>query len=274
MILVDGRSATTLPATDRGLHYGDGLFETLAVVDGAALALDAHLARLQHGCTALSMPAPDADQLRDDCRRLAAGSPRAVLKIILTRGSGGRGYQPPVAPQPLRIVSRHAWPDHPPEHRAMGIATRFCTLTLARQPALAGIKHLNRLEQVLARAELVGSGCAEGIMLDGEGAVIEGTMSNLFMRRERTILTPALDQCGVAGIVRAAVLAQCAALGYRGEVRGLTRDDVLAADEIFFTNSVIGIWPVRMLGDRALPPHVVAPALARLLAAAGCIAPA
>lgn len=274
MFLVDGRPATSIPVADRGLHYGDGLFETLAIVDGTPLALDAHLRRLEHGCTALLLPAPEANLLRDECLQVAAGAARAVLKIIITRGSGGRGYLPPAAPLVTRIVSRHPWPDHPAHHRKRGIATRFCTFTLARQPALAGVKHLNRLEQVLARAELAGSDCAEGIMLDTGAAVVEGTMSNLFVRLGQRLLTPPVDQCGIAGIVRAEVLARCATLGYRGEVHALAADDVRAAEEIFFTNSIIGIWPVCRLDGHELAPALAAPALERLLADAGCIAPA
>jgi 4-amino-4-deoxychorismate lyase len=272
MILIDGRPGESITIRDRGLNYGDGVFETLAVAGGAPLALAAHLERLARGCRALGMAPPDADILAAECAQVARPQARAVLKIIVTRGAGGRGYLPDAAATPSRIVVTHPWPAHPPQARD-GIDARFCRFTLARQPALAGIKHLNRLEQVLARKELEGSGCAEGIVLDTGGDVIEGTMSNLFLVRNGVLLTPLLHQCGVAGIVRAAVLARCHDLGIAAHEQAITRADVETAQEIFFTNSVIGLWPVRRLETKALGTPVIAPLLAREMAAGGYIVP-
>lgn len=273
MILIDGRPGTTLPVADRGLHYGDGLFETIAVAAGAPLLLDAHLHRLQRGCRALGIDMPDMALLADECLQVVSGATRAVVKIIVTRGSGGRGYQPPAPAHPLRIVSLHSWPEHPPDNRMQGIDACFCRQTLGRQPTLAGMKHLNRLEQVLARAELAGGECSEGIMCDTDGCVVEGTMSNVFLRRGTTLLTPALDQCGVDGIIRAEVLARAAQVGLHAQVAALGREDVLAAEELFFTNSIIGLWPVRRFDGILLAQPLAGPALARLLVDAGCIAP-
>lgn len=273
MSLIDGRPGTTIPIQDRGFNYGDGLFETIAVLGGTPLLLEAHLDRLARGCRALGITPPDSATLRAECAQVLAQQPTAILKITLTRGGGGRGYQPAPDAVPTRIVALHPWPDLAPARRSIGITARCCNMTLARQPALAGIKHLNRLEQVLARAELVGSACDEGIMLDTEGNVVEGTMSNIFLVREGALLTPRLDQCGVAGVVRAELLARCAGLGLQAQQGLVHREDVLGADEVFFTNSIIGLWPARRIESREFPQSAIALRAARLLESAGCIPP-
>lgn len=274
LILIDGRPGTSIPVLDRGLQYGDGVFETIAVVNGRPLCLDAHLHRLDSGCRALGIPAPDSRSVSTEAVQVAAGEARAVLKITLTRGTGGRGYQPPPEPVATRIVSLHPWPDYPPHFRSQGIDAIFCRIAMALQPALAGIKHLNRLEQVLARSEVSGTGCAEGFVADTTGAIVEGTMSNVFLRQDRLLLTPDLQQCGVMGIVRAEILKRAGAMGLETRVRRIERTDVLAADEVFFTNSVIGIWPVRRAGDHEFAAADVALRLAHALTVADCIAPA
>jgi len=274
MILIDGRPGTSIPVMDRGLQYGDGVFETTAVINGRPLCLDAHLRRLASGCRALRIPVPDARTLTTESAQVAADQSRAVLKIIVTRGAGGRGYQPPPDPVPTRIVSIHPWPDYPEAYRTAGIDALFCRCTLALQPALAGIKHLNRLEQVLARDEIGRSDCAEGFVADGTGAIIEGSMSNVFLRQGRLLLTPDLKDCGVAGIVRAEILQRAGSLGLEARVRRIISTDVLAADEVFFTNSIIGIWPVRRAGDHTYAAADFAHRVAQALAVAGYIAPA
>jgi 4-amino-4-deoxychorismate lyase len=274
MILIDGRPGTCIPVQDRGLQYGDGVFESVAVVDGRPLCLDAHLDRLDAGCRALGLPPPDTGRLIQESTQVAAEQARAVLKIIVTRGVGGRGYQPPQDLVPTRIVSIHPWPDYPPECSSIGINAMFCRFTVALQPALAGIKHLNRLEQVLARSEIGATDCAEGFVADTTGAIVEGSMSNVFLRRGRVLLTPDLKDCGVAGIVRAEILKRAATMGLDAKVQRIERADVLAADEAFFTNSIIGVWPVRRAGDHTFAGIDFAHRLAHALADAGCIAPA
>ena len=274
MILIDGRPGTSIPVLDRGLQYGDGVFETIAVMDGRPLCLDAHLRRLAAGCRALGLPAADTRTLDSECMQVAADQARAVLKIIVTRGGGGRGYQPPQDPVPTRIVSLHTRPAYPPEFRSTGIDALFCRFTLALQPALAGIKHLNRLEQVLARSEIGATQCAEGFVSDTTAAIVEGSMSNVFLRRDKLLLTPDLKDCGVAGIVRAEILQRAGTLGLEARVQRMVRADVLAADEVFFCNSIIGIWPVRRAGEHAFATADFAHRLAQNLVAAGVITPA
>jgi len=274
MILIDGQPGTSIPVLDRGLQYGDGVFETIAIMDGRPLCLDAHLHRLGAGCRALGLPAPAAGVLTTEVLQVATGQSRAVLKIIVTRGGGGRGYQPPRDPVPTRIVSLHSWPAYPAEFRSTGIDALFCRSTLALQPALAGIKHLNRLEQVLARSEISATDCVEGFVSDTTGAIVEGSMSNVFLRRDNLLLTPDLKDCGVAGVVRAEILQRAGTLGLNARVQRVVRTDVPAADEVFFCNSIIGIWPVRRAGDHVFATTEFAQRLAQNLVAAKIITPA
>lgn len=254
MFLVNGRPGGSIDIADRGFNYGDGLFETLAVSDGRPLFLTEHLQRLRDGCERLLIPCPDAELLAAELRQCAAGRQSAVLKLVVSRGVGGRGYRQPETIVPTRVCSAHPWPVYPHDFQQQGAALRFCRQTLTAGPALAGIKHLNRLEQVLARAEWCGDDVQEGLMLDERGLVIEGTMSNLFVVRAGGLLTPALDRCGVAGIVRALLLRLAAREGLPLTVGAVSREAVLQADELFVCNSVIGIWPVVRLADRSWRP--------------------
>jgi len=245
--LINGQSADQLTITDRGLNYGDGLFETMHVVNGRVRHRDLHMARLQRGCQALSMQFPDRELLDREIDSLAAPSAHGVLKLILTRGSGGRGYRPPDAPATTRILQRHAYPDFPQHYWRDGVRVRYCELQLARQPALAGIKHLNRLEQVLARREWNNPDIVEGLVCDQKEQVIEGISSNLFIVVDGIVKTPDLAQCGVAGVMRQCVLAAMQAKNQAVQITTLTKSDISGADEIFLTNSLIGIWPVNRL---------------------------
>jgi 4-amino-4-deoxychorismate lyase len=270
-ILVNGLPAEHISVTDRGLLYGDGLFETLAVDAGRPLLWDAHLQRLLAGCARLGLPKPDVDALADEATRVCAGQARAVLKIIITRGPSSRGYAPPPVATPTRILSRSPWPDYPAANARHGVAITWCATPLARNPRLAGIKHLNRLEQVLARAECLPP-YAEGLMCDTDGQVIAGTMSNLFAVTGDTLATPDLSQSGVAGVMRAQVLAVARERGLDCRERRLTPAEVEAADELFLTNSVIGLWPVNRLGVRTYPIGNVTQTIQQALASAHAVA--
>jgi len=147
-------------------------------------------------------------------------------------------------------VMAHGWPDYPEEYTQEGVAVRLCETRLSCNPALAGIKHLNRLEQVLARAEWSEETIAEGVMLDTAGRMVEGTMSNLFLVRGGALVTPSLEQCGVAGVMRAQVMESAAALGIPCHVTTVSLEEFSAAEGIFLTNSLFGIWPVRQFEGR------------------------
>lgn len=250
-VLVNGEPRDTVSVNDRGLQYGDGLFETIAVHAGRPLLLDRHLARLRRGAERLAIALPSTDLLTGEAANLCAEAQRAVLKIIVTRGCGGRGYACDAQAQPTRILKLSAWPERPAECARDGVAVRLCRTRLARNPRLAGIKHLNRLEQVLARAEWRDE-YAEGLMSDDSGALIEGTMSNVFLVMDGVLATPALADCGVEGVMRAVVLDAAEALGIAARVGRVAMEDFGNAQEVFLTNSLIGIWPVRGLDRSAI----------------------
>jgi 4-amino-4-deoxychorismate lyase len=255
MILINGESREHIEISDRGFQYGDGLFETIEVRDGQAVFLEHHLERLASGCRRLHIPTPDTDLLRFEagelCRRWAGDShsARAVLKIIITRGSGGRGYRQPDSIHPTRVVSLHPYPDYPETHWSKGIVCRICETRLGLNPTLAGIKHLNRLEQIMARAEWNDPRIQEGLMLDVNGHVIEGTMTNLFYVKNNIVYTPALVQSGVAGIMRGMIMNISLNQGLSVIEHLFTKDELLSADEVFVCNSIIGVWPVALIDD-------------------------
>jgi len=257
MILVNGMADGMIAADDRGLTYGDGLFETVLFVAGRAPLWPRHMARLVEGCARLLLPVPDTELLAYETAQACAGLPRAVARITFTRGAGPRGYASPDSVQATRIVAGSSAPIAPPDWYHFGTRVRLCTLRLSEQPRLAGIKHLNRLEQVLARAEWNDANIAEGILCDGAGRVIGATAANLFALSGGRLVTPGLERCGVAGVARAEVLAQRADC----EVRDLTMTELMQADEVFLSNSVRGIVPVTALGDRCWPVGEVTRAL-------------
>lgn len=255
--LINGEALEVLSVQDRGLQYGDGLFETLAVRDGAPCHWPRHLRRLQRGCERLGLPAPDSRLLEAEAAQLCHGVSNGVLKIILTRGPGQRGYISPELVEPTRVLRVSTLPEYPATHRTDGVVVTVCQTPLGLNPALAGIKHLNRLEQVLARAEWRDPAISEGLMLDLEGHVIEGTMSNLFVLHNGELVTPDLARSGVAGITRERIMELAIAQGLPLEVRPLTLDDVTHSDEFFICNSLIGIWPVKQLQQRNWHPGPV-----------------
>jgi 4-amino-4-deoxychorismate lyase len=250
--LIDGIETDRLAATDRGLHYGDGLFETLAVCDGGLCLWSKHFARLSRGAERLGIPRPPENLLLRECGQLIAGESAGVLKIVLTRGSGGRGYRPPEPSHPTRICSLHPWPDYPSSWRDEGVSVISCRTALGNNPFLAGIKHLNRLEQVVGRSEWRDPQIAEGLMCDGRGRVIGGTMSNLFLIVKGRLRTPRLDRCGIEGTVRDLVLRMAGSFGIEVAKTDIRHDDLVAADGLFLTNALIGVWPVRRLGTQVM----------------------
>lgn len=246
---VDGEPRACVAPDDRGLAYGDGVFETVAVVAGQPALWPAHRRRLERGCERLGF-APPARAVLDREVEAFAGGADGVIKLIVTRGSGGRGYQPPMTPQPRVLAHRTSLPTRPPHWWQSGVRVIACRTCLADQPALAGIKHLNRLEQVVARTEWRDSEIAEGLMADAVGRVVEGTVTNLFARFGRELRTPPLMRQGVAGIMRRRVIAEAGALGLTPRVGAISWGELENADELWLTNSLVGLWPVRAFGDR------------------------
>jgi 4-amino-4-deoxychorismate lyase len=249
---VDGQSAESLSVKDRGLAYGDGLFATVGVRNGLPQLLERQLARLDLGCRRLALPC-EQSLLRNELLAFAEQMGEGVLKLIITRGDGQRGYALPQPMQSRRILQAAPLPNYPAANAVQGVQLFPCVTRLAEQPLLAGIKHLNRLEQVLARAEWQSSDYAEGLMRDATGRVVEGVYSNLFIVRAGQLLTPALTRCGVAGVMRAELLAQAATRGIAVVERDISYAELLAADEVLLCNSLYGVWPVRALAGHDWP---------------------
>ncbi len=207
-LLINGLQPTdrthALGVDDRGLQYGDGVFETALLIRGRIRFLEDHLLRLEAGCLRLGITCPERAALLKDLGVLTAGRGEGVLKIIVTRGGGGRGYRPPDKPAPTRILALYPLVGATALPGA-GIAVRWCETRLGRNPGLAGIKHLNRLEQVLAQAEWRDPTIAEGLMLDTEGEVVAATSGNLFIVRDGMLSTPDLRYCGIRGVMRGRV---------------------------------------------------------------------
>lgn len=253
MILVNGRPADSIDARDRGLAYGDGVFRTLRTRDGEPIWWRDHYAKLAADCAALMLACPDAAGLRAEvCRVAEAGD--GVVKIVLTRGAAARGYALPPEQASTRIVLSTPLPAHAQAAAPDDVAARWCALRLARQPRLAGIKHLNRLENVLARAEWDDPAVFEGLLCDERGTVIGGVMSNLLVARDGELHTPDLSECGVAGVARARLLRAAARLGIRTHVERMLPAAILAADEVMICNSVIGVRRVARLDAKTWPP--------------------
>ncbi len=273
MILVDGERQTTVAADDRGLAYGDGLFETVAVVRGSPALWPSHLRRLQRGCRALGLPSIEAAALAADLRKLfpPAGRADGVFKIIITRGNGGRGYARPDGERVRRIAIALPRPAHPYTYWRDGVRLHECRTRLPLQPFLPGIKHLNRLEQVLARAEWSDPGVADGLMLRDNGEPVEGTACNLFARSGERLLTPPVESLAVAGVMRERVLELAVEEGLQTAEAPLPWPALISADEVFLTNSVIGIWPVVAVAGRNWPVGEVATLLQRTLVAEGSV---
>ena len=252
-VLINGENTGFLPVTDRGLNYGDGIFTTLSFQESVPIFLNRHLSRLQSDADWLGIPFPGQSILTAESRQLGLGHPGGILKITLTQGSGGRGYRRPAQAHGTRILSAHPSPDYPGNLMETGVSARFCNLRLSLNSRLAGIKHLNRLEQVLARAEWNDEDIREGLLIDQEGFLVEGVMSNLFLIRDGLLRTPLLDRCGVFGVMRGLVLDAAQDLGFPTEQTRILPEEAMKADEIFLTNSVIGLWPVSRLDGISIP---------------------
>ncbi len=243
----NGRLVTALPLDDRGWSLGDALFETILVRHSVPVWLDEHLARLARGCERLGMDY--SEKLSAEIAAALQAQPLTcgVLRICLSRCSDGqRGYRPATR-RCHRYLQLSAYAVPPRQPWEQGIRSFVATTRLPEQPDLAGIKHTNRLPNILARGERDPVAFPEGLMLSESSAVIEGISSNLFVGAKGRLLTPRLDRAGVAGVARAKVVALAQQLGIPvSEVR-LGLNDLYKADELFYCNSLIGLWPVRQL---------------------------
>ena len=254
-ILINGEEKTTINVSDRGLQYGDGLFETMAVKNGKINLWEDHWQRLKSGCERLLISSPDKKLVEKEIKSLCENNnnDKFVIKLIVTRGEGQRGYCFSENQNITRILDVHTWPDYPDKNKTEGVAVRYCDTVLSENPRLAGIKHLNRLEQVLARNEWNDSAYQEGLMLNVNGNVVDGTMSNIFMVEGNKIITPDLSLSGVAGVMRKNIIKLAEKIKLSVCIEKLDKNKLENADELFLTNSLFGIWPIKSLGDNTFP---------------------
>jgi len=243
LTLVNGKKTDKVSAFDRGLLYGQSVFETVCVNNTKPCLLDKHVSRLASGATVIGIEA-DIALIVDEVEQLAKTMLKGVIRITLSTGEGGRGYQNPQQLSPTRIISQHEYPSYAQENWEQGIELGLAEIRLARQPALAGFKHGNRLEQTIARSQWENS-WQEALLLDTDNNVIEGTQSNVFLIKDQCLITPSLDQAGVNGIMRQTIIELANQNSITLKICSVSLDDIKQADDVFMTNSVIGLWPVK-----------------------------
>ncbi|QEY12968.1 aminodeoxychorismate lyase [Cellvibrio sp. KY-YJ-3] len=261
-VSVNGVLDAAISPLDRGFAYGDGIFETCRYHAGEIPLWFFHRDRLVSSAQRLQIPLNESvlmTRLTSVLNLLhSAAIMAAVVKIQVTRGAGGRGYRIPLDLEPTYCIS--VFPAEPlhSSNYLNGVDVRICEQRLSTNKSLAGMKHLNRLEQILARAEWQDE-YAEGLVMDDSGNLIEATVSNLFAVKNKQLYTPDLTFCGVAGIMRRTILENLAPqLALNVEVGAMSLDFVCSADELFLCNSVYGIWPVNRLVDQRTAPAIVA----------------
>lgn len=247
---VNYQKSSTLPVADRGLAYGDGVFETIHAYDGKLQSLDAHLSRLQRGLKRLAMPLnqvqfDNLSQFLDE--KIGQHLPiECVVKIIVTRGEGGRGYKAPDKVSQNVVIGILSAPNYQLQQRE-GVKVELSPVQVNLNPFLAGIKHLNRLENVIAKQHL-SEDAFEALMLDVHGNIIECIQSNIFWFKNGQLCTPQLNQAGVCGTYRQKIIEQ--QTRYPLLISKFSLVDIQQADEIFITNSLMAIVPVTTFAGR------------------------
>lgn len=229
---------------DRGFAYGDGVFRTLKIMNGMPQHWPQHYQKLVADCAVIGIVCPSADVLIDDMRQLFSPEESAVAKITITRGEGERGYKLPAVTLPTRLVIKSKLPEYHSEYATNGVSLHVCETRLPSQPKLAGIKHLNRLENVMARMEWQNEAIFDGLLFNIAGDVIECTMSNVFARFDDTLITPDLSYCGVAGITRQQIMQLAKPLNLTIKVSQIPLNTILKADEIIICNSLYTAFQV------------------------------
>ena len=246
-ILINGCNETCVDVRDRGFQYGDGVFETIAWRDNTLQLWDEHMQRMQQACKRLSLACVEASVWLDDLKKLQLEN-NAVIKLSITRGLSGRGYAYTQGDSVTRVAAVYPWPDYT-ENNKQGITAKFCHTPISINPLLAGIKHLNRLDNVLARNEWHDTDISEGFMLDNQQHIIEGTMSNVFCVLDDELYTPRLDLCGVEGVMRGQVIKLAESMNIPVNIIEISKQNFLQMDAIFVTNSIIGLWKVNKIVD-------------------------
>lgn len=268
--LINGSFDQTISAFDRGFAYGDGVFRTMQIQGGLPLNWPFHYQKLVADCAAIGIVCPSAELLMSDLQQLFPvhefdETETMVAKIIITRGESERGYAPPAVTIPTRVVIKSAMPQYPVSYGTEGVQLYPCETRLAIQPMLAGIKHLNRLENVLARMEWHEDTIFDGLLRDTQDNVIECTMSNIFARFGNHLYTPELSQCGVAGITRQHILVLGNILGLNISTVQMSLDKLLQADEVLICSSLFGAFQVTKIGAKSWTQQSLASRIRNIL---------
>ncbi|WP_336285660.1 aminodeoxychorismate lyase [Citrobacter arsenatis] len=253
MYLINGESSERVAANDRGIQFGDGCFTTARIVAGKIALFPRHLSRLEQSCARLAIPFNEWAALTEEMQRLAHPHQEAVLKVMITRGAGGRGYSAAGCQQPTRMLSVSAFPAHYHHWRARGVTLSLSPVRLGRNPMLAGLKHLNRLEQVLIRSHLEQTDADEALVLDSDGWLTECCAANLFWRCGLDVYTPRLDQAGVDGIMRQFIIAQLAHSPFRVVEVNAPLTALAQADEVIICNALMPVVPVQRYAEQQWP---------------------
>jgi 4-amino-4-deoxychorismate lyase len=245
----NGKSIERVSISDRGFQYGDGLFETIAIRNGEPRLWSYHLDRLARGCKRLGIRLPSETVLSDGVMQSISNDnvppAFAVAKIIVSAGVGQRGYGRPFCDTPTVLFGAFAAEPLPQSAYRDGIDTVICRTRLATDSPTAGLKTLNRMEQVLARSEIADPDIFEGLTMDAADNIICGTMSNVFFIHDNTVSTPPLDRCGVEGVMRRHVIEMLSRRGITTSIRPLAKANLDSIDEVFLSNSQFGVLPVR-----------------------------
>ena len=249
-VIINGQRDSQISSFDRGLAYGDGVFETIAVKQGKLIFWDDHLNRLIHGCDVLGIGGLDYNLLKSEVLSTISAKEDCVIKIIIARGVGGRGYKPEKNTH-TRIIQKHPWPEHSEKLDQQEIEITQCAFRISRQSALSQIKHLNRLEQVLARSEWEDE-FQDGLVCDTNENIIEGTSSNVFFECDNNLITPDLTHCGIEGVMRKKIIEYCLANKISLEIRDFKLSEINSIRGILLCNSIMGIRQVRTYCGREL----------------------
>lgn len=268
--LINGDFNQAISPLDRGFAYGDGVFRTMVIRSGLPVNWPLHYQKLVADCAAIGIVCPSAELLMSDFLQLFSiedvdSEKQEVAKIMITRGEGERGYKPPAVTTPTRVIIKSAMPQYAKESYAGGVQLHVCNTRLSSQVKLAGVKHLNRLENILARMEWRDEDIFDGVLLDQQGGVIECTMSNIFARFDKVLVTPDLSECGVAGITRQRICDVSSALNLTAEVAPLSLSRMLQADELIICNSLYGAFQVSKIGDTTWVQQALAKTFRNLL---------
>ncbi|WP_194436233.1 aminodeoxychorismate lyase [Vibrio fluminensis] len=245
MYWLNGQPTDSISLLDRSFQYGDGCFTTMLTRDGAVECWSYHLQRMQACLDALAIPHPDWQKVELWLKQAANHDSLAGLKLHISRGEGGRGYSATQVSAPNVTISDFAFPAHYYQWQQEGIELGVCQTRLGLNPLLAGHKHNNRLEQVLVKAELDQRQLSDGVVLNLSEHIVETSMANLFWWKEQELYTPDLTMSGVAGVARRRVLDIAQQQKINLHVGEFALTDLLDADEVFITNSILGVAPIK-----------------------------